>query len=374
MKITRSLLILSFGVLLGIGLLQSRPYLSYLPDLLILFIGVVLGVGLFHARYYFMYLLFPGDAWSIGIYTGSSFANLVSPPNVTNPILTAKDIKGISADFVSDPFMVHEGKWHLFFEIFNRSSKKGEIGLATSNDGFEWNYEKIVLDEPFHLSYPYVFKFNGTYYMVPESCKAYSVRLYQADDFPEKWSLINVLINKPYVDSCIFNHDGKWWIFSCDISRPHLALRLFYSENLSGPFVEHCQSPVAEGKDLARPGGRVLSVDGKIFRYAQDNSGHYGRRLRLFEITTLTTEGYEETEIAILPPLHGSGLGWNADGMHTIDPHPINNNQWIACVDGNKKVYFWPNLIKERYALILNRMSAFGKRRYSTTSPGPSQS
>jgi len=29
-----------------------------------------------------------------------------------------------------------------------------------------------------------------------------------------------------------------------------------------------------------------------------------------------------------------SGNGWNAKRVHHIDPHFIDRNKWIACVDG----------------------------------------
>ena len=40
----------------------------------------------------------------------------------------------------------------------------------------------IVLAEPFHLSYPYVFEWQGSHYMIPESGAAKSVRLYRASE------------------------------------------------------------------------------------------------------------------------------------------------------------------------------------------------
>jgi hypothetical protein len=38
--------------------------------------------------------------------------------------------------------------------------QEGEIGLATSEDGLKWDYKQVVLNEPFHLSYPYVFEWQ----------------------------------------------------------------------------------------------------------------------------------------------------------------------------------------------------------------------
>src|SRR6185295_15737975 len=83
--------------------------------------------------------------WSIGIYFGRSPLDLFPPENVHNPILTANDVTDVRAGFVADPFMIRfEDTWHMFFEVKNRESRRGEIGLATSKDGIQWSYEQIV--------------------------------------------------------------------------------------------------------------------------------------------------------------------------------------------------------------------------------------
>lgn len=277
--------------------------------------------------------------WSIGIYIGESPFDFVSPKNCQNPVLTAKDVTDVPANFIADPFMVNEcGTWYMFFEVLNGQRKKGEIGLATSNDGYSWDYQQIVLTERFHLSYPYVFKFQDEYYMIPESYEANSIRLYKATDFPTQWTFVKTLLDgSDYVDSSIFNFNDTWWLFAT--SYKSNILRLFYADDLMGNWIEHPQSPVIEGNiNIARPAGRVLVCDGRIFRYTQDGEGFYGTQVRAFEITNLTTTNYEEKLVKESPIIKGSGYGWNKIGMHTIDPHPIDDNKWIACVDGYRIV------------------------------------
>ena len=276
------------------------------------------------------------DEWSIGIYTGKDPFNLVSPDNISNPVLTAKNITDISADFVADPFMVKEGSmWYMFFEVMNTLTNQGDIGLAVSNDALNWNYKQIVLDEPFHLSYPYVFKWEHEYYMIPESHESYSIRLYKAVDFPAQWSFVGVLLYGDYSDSSVFRYDSKWWMFTTDRND---ILRLYYAVNLMGSWIEHPESPVIRGNaNIARPGGRVLVFDGRIVRYTQDDYPTYGNQVRAFEITELTTTSYKEKRISENPILKASGIGWNKDGMHHIDPHQIGSNKWIACVDGFRR-------------------------------------
>ena len=54
-----------------------------------------------------------------------------------------------------------------------------------------------MLKEPFHLSYPYVFKHKGTYYMIPESRAAGAVRLYRARSFPLSLEFDTTLFEGP---------------------------------------------------------------------------------------------------------------------------------------------------------------------------------
>lgn len=73
------------------------------------------------------------DYQSIAIYAGESPLHVASPTNVKNPVLTAQDVTDVKAVFVADPFMVHEqDTWFMFFEVLNKNSSHGDVGLATT--------------------------------------------------------------------------------------------------------------------------------------------------------------------------------------------------------------------------------------------------
>ncbi len=275
--------------------------------------------------------------WSIGVYFGESPLHFASPA-VNNPVLSSKDVTDVPAAFVADPFMLQvNGTWYLFFEVANQQAGKGEIGLAVSEDGLRWVYQQIVLAEPFHLSYPYVFEWLGEHYMIPESHQAGAIRLYKAVKFPTRWSLVKNLVGGlTFNDPSIFRHQDKWWLFvetdpdiKCD------TLRLYYADDLMGPWAEHPKSPVIKGDPhIARPAGRVLSIDDRVIRYTQDCYPIYGTQVRAFEINELSATGYGEREVFESPVLAGGGIGWNESGMHHIDPHCLEDGKWMACVDG----------------------------------------
>jgi hypothetical protein len=117
------------------------------------------------------------------------------------------------------------------------------------------------------------------------------------------------------------------------------TLAVYYADTLQGPWKPHPQNPVVSGNaDIARGGGRVSVVAGRVIRFAQDCQPTYGTQVRAFEIVDLTTEHYAEKALAGGQPiLKGSGAGWNASIMHHVDAHPLGPGRWIACVDGGRK-------------------------------------
>jgi hypothetical protein len=270
--------------------------------------------------------------WSIGIYTGNSPYDLSPAKQILNPVLTSANVTDVPAKFVADPFML---QGHMFFEVFRSDSPRGEIGLASSANGFEWEYKQIVLREDFHLSYPYVFEWQGAFYMIPETLGANAVCLYQADDFPLRWSLKAKLIGGQCADPSLVRYNDLWWLFLCSTPYQHDTLRLYFAEQLTGPWREHPRSPVIRA-DLrrARPAGRILTLNNRPVRFAQDCVPQYGSRVRAFDILELTTTTYAEVENAASPILQGTGTGWNSHGMHHVDVHQQTDGTWLACVDG----------------------------------------
>jgi hypothetical protein len=278
----------------------------------------------------------PDQTWSVDIYTGNSPLSLKPSTHTTLPTISWPDITDVPANLVADPFMVKEGEcWYMFVEIKNRVSRKGEIALATSEDGINWEYQQVVLAEPYHLSYPYVFKWQGCYYMVPETLGAEAIQLYRADSFPYNWQSVSRLVEGTYADPCLFRHQGRWWLLACAKPYQHDTLCLFYADSVTGPYQVHPGNPVVtNNKKIARPGGRVFSYNGKLLRYAQDCQDSYGSQVRVLEITELTPQTYRQQELAESPILTASGVGWNMSGMHHVDPHQLADGSWIACVDG----------------------------------------
>jgi hypothetical protein len=273
--------------------------------------------------------------WSIGILVGESPLEWRESEDVDNPVLTRDDVTDRNAGFVADPFLIREGgTWYLFCEVWSHVDGQGDIGVATSPDGRTWTYQGIVLDEPHHLSYPQVFAWRGSFWMVPESRKAGELRLYWTESLPGPWRLERTLLDYgPMADPTLFRHEGLWWLLVGGEAND--SLHLFFSESLDGMWLEHLESPVVRGDPRgARPAGRVVKHEGRLYRFGQDMAPDYGSAVRAFEILELTTETYRERPALSGPLLEGSGEGWNAERMHHLDAHRLEDGTWIAAVDG----------------------------------------
>ena len=271
--------------------------------------------------------------WSIAIYRGDSPLALkpVHPRGL--PTLTARHVTDATAHAVADPFMLrHGGIMYMFFEMLNAATGRGEIAYATSTNGVDWQYRSVVLREPIHLSYPQVFDWRGAIYMVPETRQAKEVRLYRAEAFPAGWQQVATLLHGEFADATLHDDGGTWWLFA---QRGLDELRLYHADEPTGPWREHARSPLWPGnRSRTRPGGRLLSYNGRLIRLAQDGWPAYGSFLRAFAIDRLDPDGYEEHELPESPIFGASRSGWNALAMHHLDVLQTDDGRWLGAVDG----------------------------------------
>jgi hypothetical protein len=285
--------------------------------------------------------------WAIGLYGGASPLRLAPDPAVTNPVLTAAQVTDVPARFVADPFLLRrDATWFLFFEVWNEATQRGEIAVARSPDARQWRYDGVVLAEPFHLSYPYVFESQDTVYLMPESAQARAVRLYRADPFPSHWSFVQTLLHgEAFSDPSIVEHGGRWWLFVASHPETNARLDLYFADRPDGPWQAHPMNPIVhDDPHHARPGGRIVADGERVFRFAQDDAPHYGVQVWAFEVTTLSESAYAEQPIGDGPVVAAGESGWNARGMHHVDPQRIGPEQWLAAVDGSRATWglrFW---------------------------------
>jgi len=259
-----------------------------------------------------------------------------------NPTPVTSDDSSVSlnildrnAKFVADPFLFYEkNTWYMFFEVGyeNGSGYSTDIGLAKSEDGINWNYDKIVLSTGYHLAFPNVFKYNGNYYMVPDIDQP-NVELYQAKQFPYGWEKVSTLVSDvgkgKFNDTTIIPYDGMFWMFTSNNGFCYL----YYSNNLTSGWTEHPYSPIAKDPSNARLGGRgVFYNNGDLVRIVQNAESCYGGSISACLVTKLNMDEYHE-ELIYKDIIGLDKSKWHQRGMHTFNPW-WDGKRWLIAVDG----------------------------------------
>lgn len=219
----------------------------------------------------------------------------------------------------ADPFPVRVGNriW-LFFEELVHAEGRGRICVAEVLPGIGLGTIQRVLDEPFHLSYPNVFSHQAAWYMLPECPPEEGLRLYRAEAFPFRWSLVGTIVGAHGADPTLCHWNGSWYLFAsdgtADFGRSE-ELNLFVGASPLGPFTPHPANPIVRDVRHARMAGRFLHVGGRLYRPAQRAVPHYGSGISLRHVTELTPTGYAEVETQVIAPHWAQG----ARGVHTLN-------------------------------------------------------
>lgn len=234
--------------------------------------------------------------------------------------------------FWADPFPVRmEGRYYIFFEEYLYAQRKAHISVIEVDRKGIVSGPTEVLKLDCHLSYPFVFEWQGDYYMIPETGEKNAVELYRSGSFPFKWQLEKILLeaNCP-LDATLIEVKGAWWMF-VNIQEQGVTvnwdeLHLYYSESPKGPWRAHARNPIVSDVRSARPAGRLFWSKGVLYRPSQDSSERYGYATAVCQIISLSPTEYAETQIAKILP------DWdkNVFGVHTLNA--LNEVTVIDCL------------------------------------------
>jgi hypothetical protein len=248
--------------------------------------------------------------------------------------------------FIADPFGIElAGKQYLLCEYFDYREGKGRILGAEIKDATVVGGLKDAITAPFHISYPFLFTYEGDVFCVPETCLASEVTL-----FKEAVLLNNV----PAIDPSIVHFNGRWWLFYGDLRTGSASLYVSYADSLLGPWLPHARQPVKIDIASSRPGGTPFVHNGKLYRPAQDCSQVYGRRVMINEIVALSPGDFEEkTVAAVEPDRHGP----YPNGLHTLSALGD-----ITLVDGKREKFI--------FSAVVGSTKKFLRTITKTTKPG----
>jgi hypothetical protein len=245
-----------------------------------------------------------------------------APDDLVVDPLRLRPVVPPAGHFWADPHLIEGvGTTHVLFEDFEFADRKGRISALTLDSSGRPGPARRVLEADTHLSYPFVFRYQGRLFMIPESAEAGSVDLYECTRVPDEWRFRRTLLTGVrLVDATLVEWQGLWWMFAC-VQQP-LGLRgadllvLYYAEDpVAGDWRVHPASPVAADVRGSRPAGAPFVRDGRLYRPAQDGSGGYGWGIAVKEVLSLTTAGFAERRVGIIKPPRARGVC----GIHTLN-------------------------------------------------------
>lgn len=238
--------------------------------------------------------------------------------------------------YLADPHIVlHEGHTYVFCEEFTYEEDRGRLVVGE----LPWREErpKVVLEEPYHLSYPQVFRHDGAMFCIPESGQARKVCLYRAIAFPERWERVCALVDDfSAIDSTVVQFNGKWWLFCTSSEMAERGfnshLYIWYADDLYGRWRQHAANPVKIDVRSSRPAGPLFTHENVLYRPSQDCSRGYGSAICLNRIDKLTETEFKETIAGVIRP----PAGRYDQGIHTI------SQAGNECIVDVKRYAFYP--------------------------------
>jgi hypothetical protein len=224
---------------------------------------------------------------------------------------------------MADPFLWEAGGSHyLLFEEVAAGQSRGRLGCVEVLPDASCSEMKVILQRPYHLSYPCVVPVDGELFLLPESSEANRIELYRFSRFPWEMELVSSPVEGvALVDTTPVFVNGRWYFFTTTIE-PFLETLLFSATRLEGPWKLHPRNPVSSSVRSCRSAGHLFWKDGRLFRPTQDCSVRYGYGIALNEVTRLTPDEFEERPVSHIPPTWMRGLlgthTWNEDSAFQV--------------------------------------------------------
>ena len=269
------------------------------------------------------------ERWSIAFLSNDNLKRSLSQS--TEVLSQFKEVKNPKGSLLADPFIInHKGRKIIFVEDMHYSDNKGRIS-AIEIKGEKHEFLGVVLEEDFHLSFPFVFEEEKKIYMIPETSQSNDIRLYECIEFPLRWKLKEILMkNVSAVDTMIIKKSNLWFmlttICSAGLGDHFSELHIFYSDTLSNQKWKPIKSgnPVIFDSQRARNGGLFRDGD-RLYRINQiGGKSHYGKGFGINIVDILDVEKYIETRVKTV----------NADFRKDIvSTHHFNADKEVGVVD-----------------------------------------
>lgn len=209
-------------------------------------------------------------------------------------------IRPTRKQWYADPFLFcYRGNMYLFVEIMDERYGKGTIGYCELEDNLKTREFKEIIREPFHMSYPYVFEFNGVVYMIPETFQANSIRLYKCVTFPNEWTFDRILVENVRCVDTSFIVDELLGLYA-ETHDIDSQKNRFYKMDLLNDCTIEITDQMTKRFMERRPGGGFLQFDNGIFHALQNCDNCYGEYLHICKVNRFDDQHIDEDEVCTI--------------------------------------------------------------------------
>lgn len=234
----------------------------------------------------------------------------------------------------ADPFLldVTEDSYIVLAEDYEEGKGYAVISKLTVNRRtMELTDVEVLLDRGTHLSFPVIIRKDDAIYVHPENSESGELNLYRYDTKADRLVKVETMMAAPLTDAVTLSYEGKEWLFATQLPNPNgTSLDVYVKQ---GDAYVLNQSVKMDSR-TARMGGDFFSVNGVLYRPAQDNNECYGGALILQKASRADGK-WTFTDVRRLTSPHPS----YTTGLHTfnickgtvvVDIHGYKRHPWLS--------------------------------------------
>ena len=247
--------------------------------------------------------------------------------------------------FFADPFLWYRDEVHYYIlaEELCFFEQNGRIVLLTVDKAdFSLKKREVVLEEPWHLSFPYCEE-NGEE-MMPEAVRSGQCVRYRLSKETHQVEERSVIAQCGIIDPIELKQGEETILLGSDSEDPNGSL---YTYRKNGEGLYEKEKLLCRDKGCARNAGRLFWHKGSLMRPAQVCINRYGEATVVLRTEPDTLE---QTQVLRMDGMENPPYG---ETLHTFNYYGD-----LALVDGSRDIFALRNI---RY-----RARKYWKRRYGT--------
>lgn len=187
----------------------------------------------------------------------------------------------------ADPFIleVTDDEIIVLGEEYADEVRRGRIAkIVIDRRTYQLKSWKIILDLPTHLSFPAIVRREGRIFIYPENSESGKLTIYEYDPETEQVKPLHILSDEPLTDAVYSEaFDGRKILFSTQLPHSNTnTLDISEWDESQQRFVKI--GVVVSNEKTGRMAGDVFTVNGKIYRPAQESNIEYGHAIDIQEM------------------------------------------------------------------------------------------